>query len=889
MDTAKEKNYLFSIIMAIYNVEEYLEEAIESVINQTLDFRNHVQLILINDGSPDHSEQICLRYKEKYPENIVYIAKENGGVSSARNKGLELAQGKYINFLDPDDKFSEGTLEDVFCFFESNYEEIDVVAIPMYFFEAYSGEHILNNKFKSTRIIDLNQEYDKILLSASSSFIKYEAIEDRKFDEKLKFVEDSEFVNKILLNKNKLGVVSSSQYYYRKRWAGNSAVQGSTSCPEWYTQSLINYSLNLINYCANIFGYVPKYIQYLLMYDLQWKFNVKHIENGVLSEEEYKNFFLKLKEVLSYIEDSIILEQKHMDIHRKLFALKIKYSIQNFSSITKKVATRNDLLVWFKGNQITSVVKSPVYIDFIDIIEKKHKQLLHIEGTFGSVFYIDEIKLIAKVNGEIINTSYIKRPSKDVYSLNCLIKEYYGFNIDIPIESAKNEVKFYYQYDEKEYELKLIPLKHTKLSNFNNSYKISNFYKIQIVGSQINIIKATHFVRLTSEYNFLFELIKSNAPGTKKAIIVRLFFWMLKLLKRKPIWLYFDRLDKADDNAEHLYKYAINQPDKIKHYFVIKKDSPDYNRIGLYGKVIKYGSFRHKINLLLSEKLISSHVDEMSINPFKGMEVYYRDLFQYKFVFLQHGITKDDMSKWLNKYNKNIEKFVTASYFEFDSIINGNYGYNKNNIVLTGFPRYDNLSNDNKKQILISPTWRSYLVSKVNQVTGERPYRDSFKKSHYFKRINDLINDVKLLDTAETMGYKIVFFPHPNIRQQMKDFNINQKVEVPDYNTSYQKLFNESSILITDYSSVAFDFAYLKKPVIYYQFDENHLEKGYFDYNTMGFGEVINDHEILIQLIIQYLKENCEMKEEYVNRVNAFYAYSDKDNCKRVFQVLKES
>lgn len=148
----------------------------------------------------------------------------------------------------------------------------------------------------------------------------------------------------------------------------------------------------------------------------------------------------------------------------------------------------------------------------------------------------------------------------------------------------------------------------------------------------------------------------------------------------------------------------------------------------------------------------------MSINPFKGMEVYYRDLFQYKFVFLQHGITKDDMSKWLNKYNKNIEKFVTASYFEFDSIINGNYGYNKNNIVLTGFPRYDNLSNDNKKQILISPTWRSYLVSKVNQVTGERPYRDSFKKSHYFKRINDLINDVKLLDTAETMGYKIVFF-----------------------------------------------------------------------------------------------------------------------------------
>lgn len=106
--------------MAVYNVEQYLEEAIESVINQTLSFENHVQLILVNDGSPDNSEETCLKYKEMYPDNIVYIRKENGGVSSARNEGLKYVEGKYVNFLDSDDKLSLNALAEVFSFFELN-------------------------------------------------------------------------------------------------------------------------------------------------------------------------------------------------------------------------------------------------------------------------------------------------------------------------------------------------------------------------------------------------------------------------------------------------------------------------------------------------------------------------------------------------------------------------------------------------------------------------------------------------------------------------------------------------------------------------------------------------------------------------------------------------
>ena len=170
--------YKFSIVMAVYNVAPFLNEAVDSLVQQTIGFEENIQLILVDDGSQDDSGQICDDYKEQYPSNIIVIHKENGGVSSARNEGLKYIKGKYVNFLDSDDKLSENTLEEVYSFFEQHYMETDVVAIPMYFFDGQTGEHILNYKFKKgTRVIDLRKEYTCIQLSMPSSFFRYKIIE----------------------------------------------------------------------------------------------------------------------------------------------------------------------------------------------------------------------------------------------------------------------------------------------------------------------------------------------------------------------------------------------------------------------------------------------------------------------------------------------------------------------------------------------------------------------------------------------------------------------------------------------------------------------------------------------------------------------------------------
>ena len=112
-------------------------------------------MILVNDGSIDNSENICKKYLEMYPNNIKYIYQKNSGVSSARNRGLDVCTGKYINFLDSDDKWSKNALK-VGCRFLDENKNIDLVCFRLKFFEAKKGYHALDYKFDM-------QEKEKII------------------------------------------------------------------------------------------------------------------------------------------------------------------------------------------------------------------------------------------------------------------------------------------------------------------------------------------------------------------------------------------------------------------------------------------------------------------------------------------------------------------------------------------------------------------------------------------------------------------------------------------------------------------------------------------------------------------------------------------------------
>ena len=110
---------------------------------------------------------------------------------------------------------------------------------------------------------------------------------------------------------------------------------------------------------------------------------------------------------------------------------------------------------------------------------------------------------------------------------------------------------------------------------------------------------------------------------------------------------------------------------------------------------------------------------------------------------------------------------------------------------------------------------------------------------------------------------------------------------------SVQQLLINSCLLITDYSSVFFDFAYMEKPVIYYQFDYNnyrnyHYQEGYFSYEKDGFGPVAYDEKKLILYIESYIKNQFKIKKDILNRINHFFPIRDQNNCKRILNEIKK-
>ncbi|MDO4890489.1 MAG: glycosyltransferase family 2 protein [Coriobacteriaceae bacterium] len=318
-----ERAFTFSVVVAVYNAEEYLEECVESVIAQTVGFEN-IQLILVNDGSQDGSLAICREYEAKYPNNVVVVDKPNGGVSSARNAGLELVKGAYVNFLDSDDKWSEDSFEHALAFFEE-HPEVKLAASRYLMFGAKTGGHRLNFKFTDDRVIDLRTEYDKPQLSSSTCFFAADAVKDLRFSEELSVSEDVLLINTLLLQELRYGVMKDTNYYYRQHEVKDSAVDTMKQNRSWYFDTTRLCSEALFEMSRERYGEVLPFIQFTVMYDMQWRLRARKADT--LTPDELAEYRAIIVALLAQIDDAIISEQRTISIDYVAYAFSLKYGI----------------------------------------------------------------------------------------------------------------------------------------------------------------------------------------------------------------------------------------------------------------------------------------------------------------------------------------------------------------------------------------------------------------------------------------------------------------------------------------------------------------------------------------------------------------------------------
>ena len=385
--------------------------------------------------------------------------------------------------------------------------------------------------------------------------------------------------------------------------------------------------------------------------------------------------------------------------------------------------------------------------------------------------------------------------------------------------------------------------------------------------------------------------MKRKDKAAIKAVGLRCLVHILKVVTPSNIWLITDKADRADDNGEAFFGYCMKNRKEIGCYpvFAVGKNTPDYKRIKKIGPVVPYMSWMHKVSHLLACHTISAYSHNEISSPFYNYGYYYSDMMQNnKIVFLQHGVTKDDVSKGLNRRLKNFSLFITSAEEEYDSILNYNYGYTEKHVALTGMPRYDRLYDKVEKIVTIMPTWRRNLFGKYDAQTSKWELLPGFEESDYYKFYKGLLNHTELHRAAHKNGYKIQLLIHPVLFPYIELFDFDDRVKILDSSVVYRDVFAESALLLTDYSSVAFDMAYLRKPVIYTHFDSNHYVEGYFNYETDGFGEVEYTLEETIARIIEYMETSCQLKHEYCQRINKFFTYDDKENCDRVCKSILE-
>lgn len=257
---------MISVIVPVFNVEKYINQCIDSILNQTY---HDIEIILVDDGSTDSSGKICDEYQKK-DNRIIVIHKSNGGLSSARNAGVEIATGEYISFIDSDDWVENDFLESLYnccimyqaeiavCRIQKRVEENQETQEYENFTECWSGRLAVENRV-------LKEKIYCIQTSVWNKLYSREIIKDMSFPEG-KYYEDIVYSTQAMLNSERVAYTNDALYNYRQDRPGSIMNEGfntraiTDELPLMYERNLLIRQAGLVdvadlvdrNYCIRV-------------------------------------------------------------------------------------------------------------------------------------------------------------------------------------------------------------------------------------------------------------------------------------------------------------------------------------------------------------------------------------------------------------------------------------------------------------------------------------------------------------------------------------------------------------------------------------------------------------------------------------------------------------
>lgn len=370
-------------------------------------------------------------------------------------------------------------------------------------------------------------------------------------------------------------------------------------------------------------------------------------------------------------------------------------------------------------------------------------------------------------------------------------------------------------------------------------------------------------------------------------IFYRLF---KKYFDKKKIWIGYEKESSvAQDNGYQFFNYCYTNNKKKDYYFVIKPDVSDYQDIKHQNdKILKFMSFKYMVYMFAAELLVSSESKGHSydIRIQKGR---LRNALKKKpFIFLQHGVIALKRVDYVfNKHRNNeISLFTVSSDFE-KNIIQNNFGYDASEIMVTGLTRWDVLNDKSsgpEKKIFVMPTWRSWMDGIPEK---------EFVNSNYFKQYKKLLESEELNKLLEQNNLTLHFMLHPKFSAYSDKFTFpSDRIRTYQFgDVKINEMLMESALLITDYSSVSFEFFYMKKPIIFFQFDRDEYERyqgSYMDLEKDLFGDLATNIDEILDNVRYYVANGFKEKTKYAVLRNKYFKYVDRNNSKRTFHAVRK-
>nr|WP_263313451.1 CDP-glycerol glycerophosphotransferase family protein [Mammaliicoccus sp. Marseille-Q6498] len=368
--------------------------------------------------------------------------------------------------------------------------------------------------------------------------------------------------------------------------------------------------------------------------------------------------------------------------------------------------------------------------------------------------------------------------------------------------------------------------------------------------------------------------------------ILKFISKIYKLLNRKETWIISERIDSASDNSYYLFEFLRNNRKDIKAFYLIDKSAhKSIEKLKNLGNYIYIGSIKHKLFMLIADKYITSFTFEETMTPYNAQlykELYKRELDKKTVISIQHGMIIHNISPYLNKNHYKLNYITANSKYE-KKIIKETLGFKDEEVLITGMARHDNLIKNSKQsnQILYMPTWQRGL-EKLNEL--------QFIESEYFMKMDDLLNNEQFIQFLKSNKLELNVLMHPQFEKFSKNLRSNHdcikfakaaEVEIP-------KLISDSLFLITDFSSVAVDFLFQRKNVIFYQYNKyvsHHVPSMDIKYSDIG--EVVENLDELLESLNKYKEKNFRLLPKYENSYEKLFEVRSNICEKIVNSILK--